>query len=370
MRPFLLARAAAVAIVVARLAPTVRSRPRLSTNEAMRPSPRVGSISVVIPARNEAGQVGETVRAVLGAPGVGEVIVVDDGSTDATADVARAAGARVVIAGHGPSGWTGKCWAVECGVLAASGEWVVTFDADTRSDPGLPVAVVARAAADRFDLVTVAGRFAAGSAGARWLHASMLTTLVYRYGAPGATPHPTRPLANGQCMVFRRQTFLAWGGFGPVSTSVVEDVALARYVAGLGNRVAFLDGSALLEVVSYPSFGATWRGWGRSLGLPGLDSDARRVIDVLTLAFTMPVPLGRLLLRRCDVVDLVALAVRAGTLVGTRRAYERHGLAYWSSPLADAAAVAAVGLGGFRRRQTWRGRVYETRGGPGRTAGR
>ena len=143
------------------------------------------TISVVIPARDEAGRIGPLLELIVGAPGVQEVIVVDDQSSDGTAEVAARRGARVVAGEPLPDGWAGKAWALQQGFLAATTDWVVTLDADTRPDPLLPTALVARARADGLDLVTVAGRFDCPTAPSRWLHAAMLTSLVYRFGPPG-----------------------------------------------------------------------------------------------------------------------------------------------------------------------------------------
>ena len=95
----------------------------------------VDSISVVIPARDEVGRIGPLLDLIVGAPGVHEVIVVDDQSTDGTADIAARRGARVIGGAPLPHGWAGKAWAVQQGLLAASTEWVVTLDADTRPGP-------------------------------------------------------------------------------------------------------------------------------------------------------------------------------------------------------------------------------------------
>lgn len=91
-------------------------------------------VSVVVPARNEAGTVGPIVQALCGVRGVIEVVVVDDGSTDTTATVAQAAGARVVAATGGP----GKGSAMQDGVAVAEGDIVVFCDADlTAFDAGI-----------------------------------------------------------------------------------------------------------------------------------------------------------------------------------------------------------------------------------------
>lgn len=366
MTPFGVIRVAATALVAARLTRTIRAAPPISVGTVHGST----TISVVIPARDEADRLGGAVASVVAGRSVIEVIVVDDESSDATADVARASGARVLAAPPRPPGWAGKPWAIQCGVAAAAGEWIVTLDADTRADPNLPAAVVARAESDALDLLTVAGRLRNGSSPARWLQTAMIATLVYRFGAPGTPARSTRVLANGQCMTFRRTDFLERGGFRSVASSPVEDVALARHTARAGRRVAFLDASALLAVDAYPTLRTTWQGWGRSLGLPGVQSGTSRAVDVAVLALTMPVPLARVALRRADVVDVIALALRLGTLAGMRRAVERRDVAYWLSPLADAPALAALAIGGFRKAQTWRGRPYVLRHGPGRTARR
>jgi dolichol-phosphate mannosyltransferase len=318
------------------------------------------SISVVVPARDEAERIGPLLDAIVGAPGIAEVIVVDDQSNDATADIARRAGATVITGTPLPDGWAGKAWALQQGITAAASEWVVTLDADARPDPRLPQALVARAVADRLDLLTVGGRFECPTSGSRWLHPAMLTTLVYRFGPPGA-PHtrPDRMMANGQCMAVPRAAFLAAGGMELVRGEVVEDLALARRLATTGHRVGFLDASELLSVRMFESLGDVWSGWGRSLALPGIEPRHRQLFDLAVVVLAQALPIPRLLLGRGDAIDIVLAATRLGTLAGTRRAYERTDAAYWLSPLADPVAALAIARGIARRgRQTWRGRTY------------
>jgi len=318
------------------------------------------SISVVVPARDEAERIGPLLDAIVDAPGVDEVIVVDDQSSDTTATIARHAGATVISGALLPEGWAGKAWALQQGIAAASSDWVVTLDADTRPDLRLPTALVARAVADRLDLLTVGGRFECPTPGSRWLHPAMLTTLVYRFGPPGAPPpRPERMMANGQCMAVPRDAFLAAGGMERVRAEVVEDLALARCLATDGHRVGFLDAGELLSVRMFESFADAWKGWGRSLALPGVEPRGRQLFDLAIVVLAQVLPLPRLLLRRGDVIDVVLALTRLGTLAGTRRAYERNDALYWLSPLADPLAAAAIARGIARQgRQTWRGRSY------------
>ncbi len=146
---------------------------------------------------------------------------------------------------------------------------------------------------------------------------------------------------------------------GTVAGAVVEDVALARAMEAEGARVGFLDGSELLAVRMFESFAETWRGWARSLALPGVEPPHRQVVDLGVVALAQVLPLPRLLSGRGDAIDIVLAIARIGTLFGTRRAYDRADVAYWLSPLADPLAAAAIGRGIIRQdRQTWRGRHY------------
>ncbi len=351
----LAARLGASGVAVVRLARAA------ATATPVRPTttPRA-SIAVVIPARDEAGRLGPLLDAVVGAPGVAEVIVVDDESSDATAELARSAGAVVVAGRPLPADWAGKAWALQQGIEAATSDWVVTLDADTRPDPRLPAALVARAAGERLDLLTVGGRFECPTRPSRWLHAAMLTTLVYRFGPPGATaPTPERTMANGQCMALRRAPFLDAGGMSIVAGEVVEDIALARRIASDGGRVGFLDAGEMLTVRMFDDLADTWRGWGRSLALPGVETRNRQLVDLAVVLLAQVLPIPRLLARRGDLLDLMLAAARLGTLTGTRRAYDRIDVAYWLSPLADPLAAAAIALSITRSgKQTWRGRSY------------
>jgi dolichol-phosphate mannosyltransferase len=351
--------AGAVAIsrlaTVARAAPPVAAR-RIGLCQTQTDTPSIG---VVIPARDEEARIGPLLRSIVDAPGVAEVVVVDDQSSDATAATARDAGATVVSGAPLPDGWAGKAWALQQGLEAATATWIVTLDADARPDPSLPAALVERATTDCIDFLTVGGSFECPTAPTRWLHASMLTTLVYRFGAPGTTTRPDRAMANGQCMTFDRRRFLDAGGMSLVRGEVVEDIALARRLANDGWNVAFLDAPDLLRVRMFESFADTWRGWGRSLALPGVEPRGRQVRDLAVVLFAQALPLPRLLFGRGDPIDLVMVAVRLGTLAGTRTAYDRADAAYWLSPLADLASAYSIGVGIRRRgRQTWRGRSY------------
>jgi dolichol-phosphate mannosyltransferase len=304
-------------------------------------------------------------EAIVGAPGIYEVVVVDDESSDETAAVASRLGATVLSGKPIPNGWVGKAWALHQGVQAATGEWVVTLDADAVAHPQLAQAVVQRAQRDGLRFVSVGARFDCPSKGAQWLHPAMLTTLVYRYGPSGykGKVKSDSQLANGQCMAFLRRDAIDHDVLTRVRGETIEDVALVRLVASMGWSVAMLDGSKLLTVRMFESFTDTWNGWGRSLSLASVDN-ARRVFGhSIVLMLAQVAPLWMLVLGLSTPVSIALLLIRIGTLFGMRRAYLQHSLWYWLSPLADALALIALFRGLIRqvfgRKATWRGRTYQ-----------
>ena len=312
---------------------------------------------MVIPARDEAARIGPCLEALRRDPDVGELIVVDDESRDGTAQLAAAAGARVVQGAPLPSGWVGKPWALQQGLEAASGRWLVTVDADARPRPGLLRSLVAALA--EVDLVTVGPRFLCETAGERLLHPSLLCTIVYRLGPVGAEgASPDRLAANGQCMAADRERLAAAGGFARGRANPTDDVALARSLARDGWRVMFADGADVLTVKMHSSAMEVWREWGRSIAMRDVSAPGWLAFDLAVVWLTMGLPPLRLLARRSTVIDRLLLAVRLSLLLPLRRAYEPRGLAYWLSPLADPASALRLTLSTLRRSRTWRGRTY------------
>ena len=377
------AEAAALVVIAPRLWRAARGARRLVTtsSEVTDLTPTVAgddtrpAISIVIPARNEAARIADCLAPLRSAPGVLEVIVVDDESSDATAQIAEQHGATVVRGAALPPEWVGKAWALQQGVAIAKGDVVVTLDADARPSAQLPLAARDALLQSSAQLATVAPRFRCRNQLGRWLHAAMLTSLVYRHAA-GARQARRDAVANGQCMVFRRHDALHDDWFTAVRSSTIEDVALVRWLVARGKQVEMFDGRDLLVVEMFDSFSDTWRGWGRSLALSTVESRWRQFSGVLVTALTLVAPLllvVALLFSRPEAaaptsmtaasavlsgMTMVLVAIRIGTLIGTRRAYERGGLGYWLSPFADLLAWFVVVRGTFFPSREWRGRTY------------
>ncbi len=343
---------ATLVVVTPRLWRAARGGRRLHSGEAT-----AVRISVIIPARNEAGRLAQCLAPLRNAPGVCEIIVVDDESSDDTALIARDHGATVVAGKPLPEGWVGKIWALQQGITTATGDVVVTLDADARPSTELPQAAVCALVESGAALATVAPRFRTTSRSSQWLHAAMLTSLVYRHGA-GAGRATKDAVANGQCMVFRRADAISNNWCERVRGSVIEDVALVRMLVAEGKQVEMFDGTTLLTVQMFDGFADTWRGWGRSLSLTGVDSHRRQAGDAAITAISVVAPLWLVFGGVATPLTMLLFAVRLGTLVGARRVYERAGVGYWLSPLVDLLAWVVVLRGIVAPSRHWRSRQY------------
>lgn len=215
-------------------------------------------VTVVIPARNEARNIGEAVRSFP----VERVLVVDDDSSDETAERAREAGAAVIPAPPLRTHQRGKpnaCWA---GARQAHTRWILFADADTRYEPGALAALVHYAESRRLDGVSMLLRQERVTISERMIlpYASAL----YFCGVSGRQLNRTRgsdTLANGQCFLVRREAYEQAGGHNAVAESVIEDVALARVMKYHGRRLRVVRGEHLGWVRMYDGFPAIWRGF-------------------------------------------------------------------------------------------------------------
>jgi 4,4'-diaponeurosporenoate glycosyltransferase len=220
--------------------------------------------SVVIPARDEERTL-PTILAGLASQTTAplEVIVVDDGSTDTTAAVAAARGARVVVGEPLPPGWVGKAWALHQGVLAARADVVVCLDADVDPSSHL-IARVERCFAQRGGLVSVQPYHEMRH---WWERAAAFFNLVAVMGVGVASPGPSRArerAAFGPCLVARRDALRTHLAHRSVRRAVIEDIALARRFAAVHDPVTSFGGGDLLAFRMYDRPGRLLGGFAKN----------------------------------------------------------------------------------------------------------
>ena len=231
-------------------------------------------MSVIVPARNEAAHIADFVRAIRSStwPNL-ELIVVNDHSTDGTADIARAAAQgdlriHVVDAPDLPEGWFGKQWACEVGASHASGELLLFTDADTRHAPDLVARLVAMRAQRGAELISVAGRQDLVTVWERAVMPLVFSMIMFRYGSTRAlenATHASDVIANGQCFMISRAAYDAVGRHKAVRQYVAEDVMMAQAVWRSGARVSLVLGVEQLRTRMYDGLGSMMRGWRKNV---------------------------------------------------------------------------------------------------------
>ena len=226
--------------------------PRLPAGAPAGPLP---ALSIVVPARDEAATLPRLLPslAALRYPGAVEVLVVDDQSTDGTAAVARAGGARVIAVEAVPDGWTGKPHANHLGAAAAGGAWLLFTDADTVHAPDGPARAVALAQARGLDGLSLLPRQLTGGA----LEGAVLMTA---FAGLFAGWRRDRALLDGQFVLLSRAAYEASGGWAAVRGALQDDVALGAHLAAGGWRVPLWHAPDAVAVRMYADAGQLWRG--------------------------------------------------------------------------------------------------------------
>lgn len=260
--------------IVALVVPwTIRRRPRLSDFPS---DPDAAPfVSVIVPARNEAANLGTCIGSLLGSryPAY-EIVIVDDRSDDGTTDIARglarvhADRIRLVEGKPLPSGWVGKCWACWQGYRAARGDVLVFTDADTRHGPRLLGHAVSALRHDRIGLVTGFPRQLMVGFWERLVLPHIFTAIELRFRNPrrmNTSRNPRDAVANGQFMVFTRSAYETVGGHEAVKHEIVEDVRLAQHLVASGLRLFAAYGRDVIETRMYRSLGHIIEGWSKNL---------------------------------------------------------------------------------------------------------
>ena len=207
-------------------------------------------IAIIVPARNEAALVAQAVQSLLRQtyPGPSHIFLVDDHSSDGTAEIARQAAHEAgasdrctVIEGQPlPHGWTGKLWAVSQGLQAATSfdaEYYLLTDADVVHEPDNLASLVLRAENGDFDLVSLMVKLGCESLAERLLIPAFVFFFFKLY-PPACVARSDRrtAAAAGGCMLIRPAALVRIGGIAAIHDQLIDDCALARAVKS-GGRI-------------------------------------------------------------------------------------------------------------------------------------
>jgi glycosyltransferase involved in cell wall biosynthesis len=326
-------------------------------------------VSILIPARDEAGNIAACVGAALASSGVAvEVLVMDDGSTDGTgAIVAGLAAAdprvRPLTAPPLPPGWTGKVHACAKLAEAARGSHLLFIDADVRLAPEAAARMAAHAATRDLGMVSGVPRQLIGSLGEA-LTVPAINLLLVGYlpgGGRAETERPDLAAACGQLLLCERGAYEAVGGHAAIPHALHDALALARLFRRRGHRTEVVDGAPLATCRMYSGFSDSWAGFVKN---------ARE-----GMATSLGLPIWTVLLAGAHLWPWALLpepqAILAiGLMLGLRAAITwRAGEPWWTVPLHPAIVTVALAIQWWAMacwvlgiKPGWKGRAYSATG--------
>jgi glycosyltransferase involved in cell wall biosynthesis len=251
------------ALILALVAWNVCAWPQVMDTATTHPQ----SVAVLIPARNEEANLPACLASVL-RQAVAEILVYDDHSTDATAQVVRDYAAhdhRVRLLNGVPlaDGWCGKTFACAQLAGAARADWLLFLDADARLADGAVARMLAEAERRCLTLLSCWPGLTLVS----WWEKALMPMLNFvvftLYPAPLSLLRQDAALglAHGACLLVQRASYEAIGGHAAVRDQIFEDTRLAQLWRAGGKRGLCLDGQAVVRVRMYGSFGEIWRGF-------------------------------------------------------------------------------------------------------------
>ncbi|GIV65992.1 MAG: glycosyltransferase [Chloroflexota bacterium] len=229
-------------------------------------------VSILIPARNEEGNIGGCVSSVLGQdyPHL-EILILDDQSTDRTAEIVRRYRQQddrvVLIEGKPlPTGWLGKHWACQQLAEQSRGELLLFLDADTRLHPQAITHAVNTFFHERVQLLSVVPREIVKTWGERLIQPFFLWAVytVLPLGIARKVQLDWLTFTIGQFMLFDRRVYFEIGGHAAIRNDAVDDLAMGRRIVKKGFRWWLADGSDQVECRMYHSLSQVINGFSKN----------------------------------------------------------------------------------------------------------
>jgi hopene-associated glycosyltransferase HpnB len=226
------------------------------------------SVAVVIPARDEASMLPRSLASILAQdyPGKLSVIVVDDQSSDGTADAARAVSSKAgrditIVEGKAlPAGWAGKVWAQAQGIAKANAarpapDYLLLTDADIHYAPGALKRLVGRAKSGNYVLASLMAKLHCDSFAERALIPAFVFffQMLYPFAWVNRSDRKVAAAAGG-CMLVKREALKRAGGIEAIQDALIDDCALAKVMKRQG-PISLQLSEAVNSIRPYPAFG-------------------------------------------------------------------------------------------------------------------
>jgi glycosyltransferase involved in cell wall biosynthesis len=335
------------------------------------------NVTAIVPARDEEAVIAACVESLAKQAELARIIVMNDQSSDGTAEVVRGLAAKfstveLIEAPAPASGVVGKNNAVSAGAGRAETEWLLFVDADVELEDGAVGRALQIAAEKDAALVS----FSPEQITREWYEKALIpfvfSRLARRFSfAEVNDPKSPAAAANGQFLMIRREVYQAIGGHASVAGEVLEDVALAKAVKKAGQRLWFGPGKGIVRARMYRSFGAMWEGWKKNL-YPLMGGMPWRVFREGESAFPwIPFLLIALSVKFAPAVLMGVLLLsfrQAGYGMELKRNGYPRGLIFYYVPAVFLyVGVLAASYRSYRRgKVSWKGREYQVGSSAGR----
>jgi glycosyltransferase involved in cell wall biosynthesis len=227
------------------------------------------TVDVLIPMRNEEENVEGCLKSVLNSEllDVSKVFVLDDGSSDSTAELIGQFKVEKLSGTQPPTGWLGKVWACHNLVQVGSGKYLVFVDADVRLHPYAIASSITKMNKFGWDFISPYPRQISGSFLEKLIQPllqwSWLASVPLRIAEK--FPNRSMTIANGQFFIVKRSAYNTSGGHAAIPDEVLDDLELARLLISKGFKGGVADGSAVASCRMYKSNSQLIDGYTKSL---------------------------------------------------------------------------------------------------------
>ena len=232
------------------------------------------SISVIVPLRNEANNVGELVASLRDQENLTQVefLLLDDNSEDDTLallqqHVSGLSNFQILSGTALPQGWIGKTWALQQLFDKSSGEIIISVDADVRLVPDAISKTVTLLKNAQLDFLSPYPKQLALSWSEKLIQPllqwSWMSTVILRVAEKSSLASTV--VANGQFFIVRRAALAQVGGYDSARNKVLDDVELARALVKQGSHGCVANGAEIASTRMYSSWGEIQAGYGKSL---------------------------------------------------------------------------------------------------------
>ncbi len=303
-------------------------------------------LSIIIPARNEEHNLPTLLRSIQAqSMQPHEIIVVDDGSSDRTAELARQFGAAVISSAPLPEGWRGKTWACHQGARAVQGQHLMFLDADTWFEPG------------------GLGNILAAYNGGAW-SVGPYHTVHKPYEHLSAFFNVVMNAATvprglfGQMLLVDRESYQRAGGHEAVKGYILENFRLAKHFAAAGVATCSVTGRGVLAFRMYPDgVGALVRGWIKGFASGAGATPAPILLLIVAWLTGMAMVIGALSTHGWAAIGYGLFAIQAGVLLRQVGSFRWYAALLYPIPLLFFFVIFAVSAMRSGRPVTWKGRA-------------